>query len=264
LKRSVLAALLLAVLLPGCRSAGSKRPSGPVAPPDALADYVGQLRILRYQGDRQKIEVGPQTRLAGQCDVAVEVRSVTFEDGEARFSLETVGLPAVRGHRPRCEKTVTGMRLIVDGLPVSPAKDDVSPRVDAVLQPPEAYLQAMGVAFDREPGKAPADVASREIDATGPERALARSVTAWPQPLLTVEAWYHDSTGRVRQESEVEAEGVVGTDGRLYRWRFKTSLSDVHEKAVSRALSLWRFEPARRGDGVVGARIALHPVLRIY
>jgi hypothetical protein len=263
-RRIVPAALFLAVLLPGCRSAGPKTPSGPVAPPDALADYVGQLRVLRYQGDRQKIEVSPQTRLSGQCDVAVEVRSVSFGDGEARFSLETAGLPMVRQQRPRCEKTVTGMRLIVDGLPAAPAKSDVSPRVDAVLQTPEAYLQSMGVAFDREPAEAPTEVASREVDATGPERALARSVTTWPQPLLTVVAWYHDSSGRVRQEGELEAEGVVGTDGRLYRWRFKTSLSDVHETAVGRALSLWRFEPARQGDEPVAARIALHPVLRIY
>jgi hypothetical protein len=263
-RRSVLAVLLFAVLLPGCRSGGAKKPSGPTAPPDALADYVGQLRVLRYQGDRQKIEVSPQTRLSGQCDVAVEVRSVSFEDGEARFSLETVGLPAVRGTRSRCEKTVTGMRLIVDGLPAAPTKSDVSPRVDGVLQTPEAYLQSMGVAFDREASEAPTQVASREVDATGPERALARSVTTWPQPLLTVVAWYHDSSGRVRQEGEIEAEGVVGTDGRLYRWHFKTSLSDVHEASVGRALSLWRFEPAISGDEPVGARIALHPVLRIY
>jgi hypothetical protein len=33
---------------------------------------------------------------------------------------------------------------------------------------------------------------------------------------------------------------------------------------VGRALSLWRFEPAMSGDEPVGARIALHPVLRIY
>jgi Gram-negative bacterial TonB protein C-terminal len=263
-RRTVLAMLSLVVLLPGCRTAAPRAPLGPAAPPDLLKDYVGQLRVLRYQGDEQKVEVSPQTRLAGQCDVAVEVRAATFEAGAARFSLETVGLPAVGGRQPRCKRTLSAVRLLVSGFPAAPEAKDVRPRVDAVLATPEAYLQAMGVVFDREPAGEPVEVASREVDANDAERALARKVTAWPQALLTVEAWYPDPSGRVRQQSQVEIEAIVGTDGRLSRPRIKTALGDVHEKAITRVLPLWRFDPARRGEEPVAARVALQPVLRIY
>lgn len=264
MRQTVLALLMLAVLLPGCRTAGPRAPVGPAAPPDLLKDYVGELRVLRYQGDEEKVEVSPQSRLAGQCDVAVEVRAVTFEAGAARFALETVGLPAVGGRQPRCKRTLPGVRLLVGGFPAAPEAQDVRPRVDAVLSTPEAYLQAMGVAFDRDPAGDPTEIASREVDASAAERTLARKVTVWPQPLLTVEAWYQDPAGRVRQQSQVEMEAVVGTDGRLSRPQIKTGLSDVHEKALTRVLPLWRFDPARRGEEPVAARVALQPVLRIY
>lgn len=264
MRQTVLAVLLLAILLPGCRTAGPRGPQGPAAPPDLLKDYVGQLRVLRYQGDEEKVEVGPQGRLAGQCDVAVEVRAASFEGGGARLSLETVGLPAVEGRQPRCKRTLPGIRLLVSGFPAASEAKDVTPRVDAVLQAPEAYLQAMGVAFDREPSGEPTEVASREVDASAAERTVARKVTVWPQALLTIEAWYQDPSGRVRQQSQVEMEAVVGTDGRLSRPQVKTGLSDVHEKAVMRVLPLWRFDPARRGEEPVAARVALQPILRIY
>jgi len=264
-KRLVLPALLLAVLLPGCRSAGPKTVAGPAAPPDLLKDYVGQLRVLRYQGDRQSVEVGPQDRLSGQCDVAVEVRGVSFERGQARFSLETVGLPSVKGREPRCEKTQPGIRLAVSGFEASPGVADVTPRVDAVLQTPNAYLQSMGIAFDREAAaEPPTDLASKEVDASSVQRALARRVSVWPQELLTVETWYRDPAGRLRQQSVVEMDAVVGTDGRVYDPRIKTGLSDVHQRAITRALKLWRFEPARKDEDAVAARIELKPILRIY
>jgi len=238
---------------------------GPAAPPDLLKDYVGQLRVLRYQGDRQAVEVSPTTRLGGQCDVAVEVRGVSFEQGQARFSLETVGLPSVKGREPRCEKAQPGIRLSVSGFAASPELADVTPRVDAVLQTADAYLQSMGVAFDREAAAAPpTELASREVDAAFAERTLARAVSVWPQELLTVETWYRDPGGRLRQQSVVEMSAVVGTDGRAYDPRFKTTLNDVHQQAVARALRLWRFEPARKGEDPVAARVELKPILRIY
>jgi len=264
MRRRVHAVLILAAVLPACRTGAPKPPPGPAAPPDLLADYVGQLRVLRYQGDEKTIEVAPGSRLGGQCDVAVSVRAVTFERGAARFSLVSVGLPRVSNREPRCERILPGMQLVVSGFPAAPEVGEVTARVDALLQTPDAYLDSMGIAFDREAGEAPAEVASREVDASAAERSLARAVTVWPQVLLSVEAWHHDASGRVRQQSEVEIEAVVGTDGRLHEPRVKTGLSDAHEASLRRVLPMWRFEPARRGDEPVGARVGLRPLLRIY
>ena len=57
---------------------------------------------------------------------------------------------------------------------------------------------------------------------------------------------------------------VVGTDGRLYRPKVKTSLDPALERLVQDVLPLWRLEPARRAGGPVAARVALQLALRVY
>ena len=87
---------------------------------------------------------------------------------------------------------------------------------------------------------------------------------AWPRPLLSVEALYHDASGRARHERLVGIEAVVGSDGRSYRPQVKSSIDRAHQEAIETALQLWRFEPARRADGPLGARVALEVPLRVY
>jgi hypothetical protein len=81
--------------------------------------------------------------------------------------------------------------------------------------------------------------------------------------VLAVDPWYHDPSGRVHQEGEVQLDAVVGADGRLYRPQLRTGLATAQEQAVLRTLPLWRLEPARRGDEAVAARVALQPILHI-
>ena len=263
MKRSLAVALLLAVLGPGCKTAGPQGPLGPVVLPEPLGEYPGELRILRHADDKQKITVKPGERRTSSCDVAVYIRAVTLDEGTARFALDTVGLPKVDGQAPRCPRAQPGLALFVEGLAGVDATE-VRARVDGILQTPEAYLESKGVAFDLPPGDVPAEVASKIASAGATEHDLGREVTAWPRLLLSVDPWYHDSSGRVRQEGEVEVEVIVGTDGRTHEPRVKTGMSSSHERAVLRALPLWRFEPARRESGPLGARISLRPVLRIY
>ena len=101
-------------------------------------------------------------------------------------------------------------------------------------------------------------------DASEAERRLARAVAAWPRPLLSVDATYRDPSGRARHERLVGFEAVVGTDGRLYKPQVKVSVDRPHDAAIQSALSFWRFEPARRAEGPVGARVPLEIVLRVY
>jgi TonB family protein len=75
---------------------------------------------------------------------------------------------------------------------------------------------------------------------------------------------YHDANLKTRHEGEVEFQAVVGTDGGLREPRVRGSLSEAHEAQVLRALRLWRYEPARRKDGPLAARISGRLVLRIY
>jgi hypothetical protein len=156
------------------------------------------------------------------------------------------------------------MQLTLTGFPAGPVSPELIARIDEVLLTPEAYLKAKGTAFDRPPGDAPSEVASQLPDAGEAERRLARAVVAWPRRLLSVEASYRDPSGRAGHERLVGFEAVVGTDGRLYRPQLKVSIDHAHDTAIQNALSFWRFEPARRADAPVGARVPLEIVLRVY
>jgi hypothetical protein len=265
MNRSWYGLLLLALLAPACKTGGAKAPPAPPAPPpDLLRPYEGALRVLPHRGDVRALTLKAGESLAGDCDVAVRVRSVLFEKGAARFALETLGLPRVGESRVRCKRLEPDLQLVLTGFPSGPVTPEVTARIDEVLLTPEAYLWAKGTAFDRPPGEAPSEVASQLTDANDGERKLARGVVAWPRLLLSVDAAYRAPKKRAHFERLVEVEAVVGTDGRLYRPLVKSSLDPAHASAVLGALPLWRFEPARRGDAPVGARVPLELVLRVY
>jgi len=264
MKRLVLCVLPLAVL-PACRSA-SPRPA-PAAPaaPSSLQPYVDQLRLLRHDADRARIRLAAGEPAGGPCAVAVRVRSAAFEKDAARFALETLGVPRLRERAADCRKLQPQVDLVIAGLGADTQPAELSARVDAVLQTADAYLGASGIRFDRPAAAPPAEVATpTEVVASSEEHVLGRQITAWPQPLLAVDPWYRDPGGKVKYQGQIEMDAVVGSDGRVYRPRFKTSLSEPQQTAVARALPLWRFEPARRGPATVAARIVVLPVLHIY
>jgi len=264
MNRSRYGLLLLAVLLPACQTAPKTPPATPGPPPELLRPYEGALRVLPHRGDVKALTLKAGQGLAGTCDVAVRVRSVAFDKGEARFALETVGQPKVGEHGVTCKRTEPAIQLVLTGFPSGPVTPGVTARIDEALLTPEAYLKAKGTAFDRPPGEAPAEVASQLTDATDGERKLARRVVAWPRVLLSVDPAQPAPKGRAHYERLVDFEAVVGTDGRLHRPQMKTTLDAALERGVLDALPFWRLKPARRADAPVAARVGLRTVLRVY
>jgi len=263
--RSWCGLVFLALLLPACRTGGAKGgPASPAPPPDFLRSYEGSLRVLRARGDERAITARAGDRWAGECDVAVRVRSVAFEKAAARFALDAVGTPKVGARGVKCKRLEPTIQLALTGFPAGAAESAVSSRVDELLPTPEAYLRAKGTPFDRAAGEAPSEVASQQPDANEAERRLARAVVAWPKPLLSVDPTFRDPAKKVRYQGLIEIEAVVGSDGRLYRPKVKTTLEPTHESAVLGALPFWRFEPARRADGPLGARVPLQLGFRVY
>lgn len=253
------------LLLPACQSGGPKAPPARPQPlPELLRPYEGALRVLPARGDEKTLALKAGQALVGACDVAVRVRSVAYDSGTARFSLESVGRPRVGEQRGRCKVLVPGRQLTIGGLPAGPVTAETTARIDEVLLTAEAYLRKKGTTFDREAGRAPSDVASPLSDGSESERRLARGVIAWPRPLLTVDALYQDLSRRGRHERLVGLEAVIGTDGRVYKPEIKASIDRAHQAAVESALALWRFEPARSAEGAIGARVAFEAVLRVY
>ena len=258
--------LLLALLVPACKTAPKTPPTGPAALPDLLRPYEGALRVLPGRADEKAITLKPGDVLTGACDVAVKVRGLAFDKGTLRFSLESIGQPQVGKHRPHCKELQPGMQLVFTGLDADAVTTKTTTRIDAALLTAEEYLRRKGGAFDRPQGAAPSpgEVASQLADASESERRLARAVVAWPQPLLSVEALHHDASGKGLHERLVGVEAVVGPDGRVYRPLVKASIDRAHQVALEEALQMWRFDPARRGDGPLGARVPLEVPLRVY
>lgn len=261
MKRSLACALFAVLLLPACRTAGPRVvPS--TAGPDPLRPYVGEVRVLRSRADERNVTVGAKQRLTGDCDMAVRVRSAAFQKGGALFSLETIGRPSVAGREPRCRTIQPAIQLLFAGA--SPGAADLAARVDAVLQTSEAYLRSKGVVFDRPASPSPREIATPDVLGVPAESVLGKKVTAWPKLLLSVNPYARAANRRVRQESEVEFDGIVGTDGRVYEPKLKTALSQAHQDIVLAALTRWRYEPAHTAQAPVAARINSRMALRIY
>jgi hypothetical protein len=255
------AALALAVLLPAC-AAKSK---APVAGTDYLRDYVGQQRVLRFQGDQERVGVKMKDRpqLPGSCDAAVEVKSAVPEKGGVRLALEPIGTASAEKAHPRCRHIPPAITLSLTGF--GGDSRAVAGRLDQVLPTPENYLRAYGVTFDRPAGTAPALAASSvdQREATDQERRLENRLTAPPRRLFWVDPIYRDPRHAVQYQGEVEVEGIVGTDGRLYRPVVRGSLEKPHVAAVKRVLSMWRFEPARTGKDLTAAHVLSRLVFSI-
>jgi hypothetical protein len=259
---------VLAVALLGasaCRS-GAPRQTGaqPTAGTEFIQAYVGQPRILLHQGDERTVAARYGQPVPGTCDLAVVIRSAALAQGSARFTLEVLGLPKAE-RAPKCKPTPpAGIGLTLSGVPATASPDEIKAAIDGLLQTPEGYLKSQGITFDRPPGGDDKEVATQEASANSEERSLGRKVSEWPKRLLSVDAYSHDPTGRIRTGVELEFEAIVGSDGRIHRPRCLTGLSENDLGVFQRALSLWRFEPARGRDGAVGARMVYRLNFRVY
>ncbi|MBI3932279.1 MAG: energy transducer TonB [Acidobacteria bacterium] len=258
--------LSLALSWTACKSAGGPKPQAPAAPlPEALKAWVGQKRILAGAGEAKSLRLEKGDPLPkGDCDVAVEVRRATFDKGTVTLAVETLGRAEVSGRArgTSCREVPTGRLLSVSGFA---SANDVAPALEKLLSTSEAHLAARDVAFHLPAEAKPPKVAAitAEAQGTAEERSLGRLVTSWPKLLLSVHPLYNDLSGRVHHEGEVEFDGTVGPDGRLYKPALLTSLGQAQEEHVTKALALWRYEPAKKGEERVAARIRARATLKV-
>jgi hypothetical protein len=252
----------LAMALPACAT----KPKAPLTPAtDFLAPYVGQQRVLRFQGDVARVAVKAKDRpqMPGACDAAVEVKSAVLEKAGPRLMLEAIGAAGAEKARPRCRRIPAAITLSMTGF--GGDSNAVVRRLDQILPTPEGYLRAYGIPFDRPAGAEPALAASSpdQVQASDQERRLEGRLTARPRRLFWVDPIHRDPRGKVKYEGEAEIEGVVGVDGRLYRTRVRGSLDKAHVAAIQRVLPMWRFEPARTGNDFTPAHVLSRLAFRI-
>ncbi len=249
-----------------CRSGTAPRPGAPSVPPDVVRPYVGQKGVLRHRGDETKWSLDRKAaeRQSGRCDVAVEVKAASFEKGVVQLRLEYLGQPRSEAWRSQCRRQVAEVALRVTGFPPDAPADAVRSVIGRLLLTPEAWLAVRGIRFDLPSSPTePKVAADRSTVAAEAEMRLARDVTRWPHRLLWIEPAYSDP-GKIKHEGEIEVAGIVGPDGRIYHPQVKTPLDEAHQRLIERSFPLWRFEPARKGNEPVAARVTERSVFRIY
>jgi hypothetical protein len=250
----------------GCRAARGTRgmlPSGQV--PDFTRAYMGQMRILSGFGEDSRIKLARNEALASGCDAAVLVTSAVLEGSTARFELELIGFPRIeaRNSGRECRKAPRRYSLVLTGLDAGAATAEGSEDVDRVLQTPARYLKERGVEFAHEPQTSLGQIADKRLHTTADERTLARAVTKPHRRLLSVAPVRREKRKEMRYQGEVKFVAVIGLDGRLHAPRLVGSYG-AHTDRILKVLSLWRYEPALRGDDPVSFRAEERTVFRVF
>jgi TonB family protein len=218
-----------------------------------LQNMVGQKLILRHLADRKDIKMKAEEldRLKGTCDLAVQILATTWDRGTARIQLETIGTPSLFGsaRRKGCRKQLTSIALEVSGFAVDEPGEEVFRSIGRILQTPEQYLSSQGIEFKLPP------IPEDEIPIT--------PTTTSAKPLLTVDGVYTEAARKHKLQGRVRMTFIVGTDGLAHAPRIVNGIGDGLGENALRALSLWRFEPAKVADRLVASTGTIEMVFRL-
>jgi len=221
----------------------------------------GQVLILRGYGHNTEARISkgnPDNQKRG-CDAAVEVRKAHFKEGIIEVWLEDIGSPSIpdKSHHA-CTAPDLQTKLRISGFHENDPSSALEEILSKILQTPEGYLLAEGVAFNfpAESSVVP------EVDLiTGVEKLPG--VTP-PHPLLIVNAEYNERARREKVQGIVVVQCDIGTDGRPHNDQILSSVDKSLDQATLRAISLYRFEPAQKDGHAVAARIKIEMSFRLF
>lgn len=220
----------------------------------SLQSYAGQTLILRYFGGQKAVSFRKDDfeKHKGECDVAVEVKRVSFSHEKLKLKLETVGDLAVRGRAVKCTELSQDIALNISGFAGGETEESVTRFVQQFLQTPDAYLATYGV----KPV-----IPDPEGDSTA--IGLPRTGVTKPEVLLNVFPFYRRGLRISYVQGIVTATFEVGTDGRIHSPRIKNSPDRKLSEAVLRVLPLLRFQPARQGGKPIRVRLGFEASFRV-
>ena len=212
--------------------------AGKAQTPQAFVQSLAarQFILIGRGGDGDvKLNKNQLGRLSGHCDIAVSVATANWDQGKAEFLLQYAGSPQLM-NAPRnvCTRIEDHITMRLTGFAADEPIASLSASIRQILQTPEEYVVAHGVAFDLPPGP----------DDEEPVKPPPPIIN--PVLLLRVDGAYSEEARRRRLGGNVTIKLVVGTDGRVHRPRVVHGLGSGLDEAALRALSFWRFEPARQ------------------
>jgi len=246
--RTALAAISALILLTARTSQGQ-------TPEDFLRSLINQKLILLNVGEREEVKLKRSQlhNAPGSCDIAVIVETAEWDSGTVRFRFEDIGHPHVEGGPGKSCKTVhTNTALEISGFARDEQPDLLQTSISEILLTPEQYIDAQGTTFNPPPR--PDDEAIFRL----------QPPIQPPRPLLTVDPNYSEEARRAKYQGTMRLTVVVGGDGRPHRVRVSRSLGKGLDEMALKALPMWRFEPAKRGDMAVAVEVSVEVSFNLY
>jgi TonB family protein len=223
---------------------------------ELLQAMIGQKLLMRHFGDSKdtKVKKKDLTISKENCDIAIQIKDATWEKGKALFVWEDIGTPYMPG-KPRgvCHNVYNEGTLTITGFAADEPATSLADSLRKVLQTPEQFLEAAGISFTLPP----------EPDLPG-EVGIPEKPFTPAKPLFIVDATFSEQARKNKYQGNLAVVFYVGTDGRAHNPKIYHPLGMGLDEQALNVVSMWRFEPARKLDQPVPARMSIETSFNLY
>ena len=234
----------------------SAQTAGSQTPQELLHAMIGQKLLMRHFGDFKDTKVKKKDLISSKenCDIAIQLKDATWDKGKARFVWEDIGTPYMPG-KPGgvCHNVYDEGTLTITGFAADEPAASLADSLRKVLQTPEQFLEAAGISFTLPP----------EPDLPGeagtPEKPFTPAKT-----LFIVNATFSEQARRSKYQGTLAVLFYVGTDGRAHSPKISHPLGMGLDEQALKVVSMWRFEPARKLDQPVPAKMSVETSFNLY
>jgi TonB family protein len=221
-----------------------------------LHAMIGQKLLMRHFGDFKDIKVKKKdlTSTKEHCDIAIQVKDATWDKGKALFVWKDIGTPYMPG-KPAgvCHNVYDEGTLAITGFAADEPATSLADSLRKVLQTPEQFLEAAGISFTLPP----------EPDLSGEVGVPEKPFTP-AKALFIVNATFSEQARKNKHQGTVAVVFYVGTDGRAHHPKIFQPLGMGLDEQALNVISMWRFEPARKLDQPVPARVSMETSFNLY
>ena len=225
-------------------------------PQELLHAMIGQKLLMRHFGDLKdtKVKKKDLTSSKENCDIAIQIKDATWDKGKALFVWEDIGTPYMPG-KPRgvCHNVYNEGTLTITGFAADEPATSLADSLRKVLQTPEQFLEAAGISFTLPP----------EPDLPG-EVGIPEKPFTPAKPLFIVDATFSEQARKNKYQGNLAVVFYVGTDGRAHNPKIYHPLGMGLDEQALNVVSMWRFEPARKLDQPVPARMSIETSFNLY
>ena len=225
-------------------------------PQELLHAMIGQKLLMRHFGGFKDTRVKKKdlTSTKENCDIAIQVKNATWDKGKALFVWEDIGTPSIPG-KPGgvCKNSYEEGTLTITGFAADESAPSLADSLRTVLQTPEQFLEAAGISFTLPPGP----------DLPGEVGVLEKPFTP-AKALFIVDAAFSKQALESKYQGILAVRFYVGTDGRAHSPQIFHPLGMGLDEQTLNVVSMWRFEPARKLDQPVPARMSIEMSFNLF